>query len=156
MWLQRWMHDRGRWLVLAAAVHALGVLGFVARSWWLASGEQEMVPIPVTLLEIEEPPEPPPDKPPEFLHFRKPTHPRVRESLEVPQEILALVPPPMDAVLSETSSGGGISMPSLVQPSESAAAASASVLRPLTARLAVRARRRRHAAPSAGCAWGRA
>jgi hypothetical protein len=55
--------------------------------------------------EPEELPEPGPK-----LHFRNPTHPRVRESVEIPQEILALQPPPVDVVLSPSAMGGGMGL----------------------------------------------
>jgi hypothetical protein len=46
---------------------------------------------------------------PEILHFRKKTHPRVREALAIESDVRALAPPPEDVPLTEESSGGGFS-----------------------------------------------
>jgi hypothetical protein len=85
---------------VALTVHAaaLGVwLGLLARE-----PEREPDPIPVTLL-----PEPAPEPTGEILHFRVPSHPRVRETLPLPRRVQALAPPPPDALLDVAGGPGG-------------------------------------------------
>jgi len=67
--------------------------------------EEPLIPI---ALAVPQPDEPQP--PTEMLHFRQATHPRVRESVSVPREVLALAPPPVDAVLTPQAVGGGITL----------------------------------------------
>lgn len=67
----------------------------------------EMPIFPIDLISVDSPP-PPPDS--DMLHFKQATHPRVRESIAVPKEILALAPPPVDAVLEAQAVGGGITL----------------------------------------------
>lgn len=47
---------------------------------------------------------------PDILHFRKKTHPRVREVLRVESDVRALAPPPEDVPLTAEASGGGFSL----------------------------------------------
>lgn len=94
-------------LVGSIAVHALAALVIVML--WVSAPEEEPEPIFVTLLEPETP-EPEVEPPRELLQFRVPTHPRVRESLEVPQQILALQPPPLEAIVEQRAVAGGLSI----------------------------------------------
>ena len=107
MWHQRLFIDRAKAIVLSIAIHAIGLLLLLA--YWGPSPPGERSPIPVTLLRGDTS-EPAPEPPPEILHFNKVTHPRVRESLELPRELLALAPPPVNAVLEERAVGGGLSV----------------------------------------------
>lgn len=66
------------------------------------------VPLIPIALAAPQPEEPAPQT--EMLHFRQATHPRVRESVSVPREVLALAPPPVDAVLTPQAMGGGITL----------------------------------------------
>ncbi len=99
--------DRGVWLLISLGVHALIFSGWLV---WLGQREVEREPIEISLLrEAEaEPDELPPPGP--KLQFRDPTHPKVRESVEIPKEILALTPPPIDAVLTPSAMGGGMGL----------------------------------------------
>ena len=77
-------------------------------SWW-ARTRPEPPPISVRLLPqpLAEPPlEPEPELAP--LRFHEPTSPRVKESLELPRETLALAPPPPDVPLEAEAVGGGL------------------------------------------------
>lgn len=104
--------SRGAWLLVAVALHA-GALGV-----WLgllrSDAEPEPAPIPIALL-----PEPPPEAEPagEILHFRKPTHPRVRETLALPRRVQALAPPPPDALLDIAGGPGGFALEPVAHPS---------------------------------------
>jgi len=95
-----------RWLILAALVHALG-LGL----WlYLAPAPREADEIiRVTLFPTTDAP-PEEDLPREILHFRKPSHPRVRESEPVAREVLALAPPPLEVSPDERGASGGYSV----------------------------------------------
>jgi len=99
------LRDRARALVLSIAIHAVGLL-LVLLIWW-PSQPGERPPIPVTLLDAGAS-EPDPEPPPEVLVFRSAAHPRVRESLELPREVLALAPPPADVELTRSAVGGGL------------------------------------------------
>jgi hypothetical protein len=92
----------GIWLLTAGAAHLLAIAAWIW--WWLPQdvGVDELPPISVTLLRPEER-----EVPGELLHFRQPTHPRVREQLALPREVLALAPPPPDAALEQSARGGG-------------------------------------------------
>jgi hypothetical protein len=107
MWRQSLFRDRTRGLLISIAIHALALLLLVLI--WRPSAPGERPPIPVTLLEADTS-SPEPEPPPEILHFRKATHPRVRESIELPREVIALAPPPVDAALEKRAVGGGFSV----------------------------------------------
>lgn len=95
----------GRWLVVSIIVHAIVFL--IAMWRWPQVAQEESEPIPVTWIEPEGPP---PDIPPaRRLTFSTATHPRVRESLEIPREILALEPPPLEPI-TEPAAAGGLSI----------------------------------------------
>lgn len=97
--------NRGVWFLYSLAAHA------VAFSIWLIwlgqTQELRDAAIEVSLLREETEPEVKPPPPRRPLDFRKRTQPRVQESVEIPKEILALAPPPVDVLLSETAMGGG-------------------------------------------------
>jgi hypothetical protein len=95
--------DRARAFVLSTAIHAIGLL-LLLLIWTPSPGERP--PIRVTLLHADAS-APDPEPPPEPLRFRKVAHPRVRESLDLPREVVALAPPPADADLTEHAMGGG-------------------------------------------------
>jgi hypothetical protein len=90
------------WLVVSVVFHGV-LLIVLVRTLEPVSMTDE--PIPVKLVRVENPPEPEVAR--EFLHFRKSTHPRVRETLELPREILALQPPPSDVSLEPEAAPGG-------------------------------------------------
>lgn len=101
---QKLFRDRAKAFVLSLAIHAAGL--FLLLWIWGPSPPGERPPIRVTLLRADAS-APDPEPPPEILHFHKATHPRVRESLEIPREVLALAPPPPNAELSKRAVGGG-------------------------------------------------
>lgn len=102
---QRLYWTRTRALIASVAIHGSAVLLLLLL--WAAEPEREHPPIPVTLLEAEEPSTEPLG---DVLQFHEATHPRVRESLEVPREVLALTPPPPDALLEDQAVGGGFNV----------------------------------------------
>jgi len=106
VWQQQLYWTRTRAIIASIAIHATALL--VLMFLW-APETHERPPIPVTLLETETPP-PEPEPLGETLHFHEATHPRVRESLEVPREVLALAPPPPDVPLEQQAVGGGFSV----------------------------------------------
>lgn len=98
---------RSFWLLFAVALHLTAV-----AVWWLErpppeEENEELAPIEVRLLPDEAPER---ELPREILHFRVPTHPRVRDSLEPPPRIEALAPPPPDAVPDVSSAPGGYAL----------------------------------------------
>jgi putative intracellular protease/amidase len=104
MWWRRAWEQRGRWLALSLLLHgsALAVLYLAPRP-----PEPPEKLIPVTVIHAETPEETAPEAP---LRFREPALPRVRETLVVPPETLALAPPPPDAVLEPEAAGGGLAL----------------------------------------------
>lgn len=96
---------RSTWLLASILVHALAV--GVVLLVWAPSPPRERPAVPVTLLEEETPPTDA-EPPPEILHFRKASHPRVRETLEVPRQVLALKPPPPHAILEKQATASGL------------------------------------------------
>ena len=91
------------WLAASIAFH--GMLLILLVRWLQPAPLVEDEPIPVELVRIESPPEP--EVPREILQFRQATHPRVRETLELPREILSLQPPPPDVPLEAQAQSGG-------------------------------------------------
>jgi len=111
MWQQILQQQRLYWtgtraLLASLAIHATALL-LLMLLLWPSDATRERPPIPVTLLEAEEPSTEPLG---DVLQFHQATHPRVRESLEVPREVLALAPPPPDAPLEDQAVGGGFSV----------------------------------------------
>lgn len=95
---------RWGWLAFSLIAHfALGI----AAVLYAPAPEPEYPIIPVDLVQVEAEAEAPPT---EMLHFTQATHPRVQESVVVPREVLALAPPPVDAVLDASAIGGGVSI----------------------------------------------
>lgn len=105
MWWREAWKRRGRWLAFSLALHvsALVVLYSLPRP-----PPPPEKPIPVQLLQVETPEDATPQAPP--LRFREPALPRVRESLTLPPETLALAPPPPDALLEPEAVGGGLAL----------------------------------------------
>ncbi len=96
----------GRWGWYAFSFFAHFVVLMVALLYAPPPPPEEPL-IPIALV-APQPEEPAPTT--EMLHFRQATHPRVRESVSVPREVLALAPPPVDAVLTPEAMGGGITL----------------------------------------------
>jgi len=95
------------WIAIALGIHVAvltGWLGYLARNPGTAA---ERAPVPVTILH-DAPEEPEPNR--EMLHFRKPTHPHVRQQLPVPRLVQALAPPPPEAVLEAAGAPGGFAL----------------------------------------------
>lgn len=99
------------WVLISLAVHAALLLSFLI---WGSSlfprprSETREVLIPITLAG-DDVSDSEYELSPEILHFRKKTHPRVREVLAVESEVLALAPPPEEVPLTPEASGGGFS-----------------------------------------------
>lgn len=92
------------WLSFSALAHIALLVGMVLY----APPPMPVFPIfPIELVAMEAPTPPPKS---EMLHFKQATNPRVRESIAVPREILALAPPPVEAVLEAQAIGGGITL----------------------------------------------
>jgi hypothetical protein len=98
------------WLFVSLLIHGVLLVCFLiwGSSLFPRPAVREIV-IPITLVEAggEAPAEY--ELSPEILHFRKKTHPRVREVLAVEAEVRALAPPPEEVRLTRSSSGGGFS-----------------------------------------------
>jgi hypothetical protein len=105
MWWREAWRQRGRWLAISLVLHAiaLAALYFVPRP-----PEPPEKLIPVSLLQLEAPEEAVAEAP--VLRFREPALPRVRESLALPPEMLALAPPPPDVPLEPEAVGGGLAL----------------------------------------------
>lgn len=102
--------DWPRWVLASIVVHVLFLAGLL---YLIPALRPERDPnerlIPVTLLHESAPANTEYELPQEILYFRQQTHARVREVLKIESEVLALAPPPDEAILTETASGGGFS-----------------------------------------------
>ena len=95
---------RTGWISASVGLH----FAFVIAMLLYAPPPMPEIPIfPIDLVAAPAPTEPPKS---EMLHFKQATNPRVRESIAVPKEILALAPPPVDAVLEAQAVGGGVTI----------------------------------------------
>ena len=108
--LERYGHWAS-WIAVSLIFHSVLLASFVGWEATRPSPEPEAEPIPVVLLK-EKAPEPPlPEaKRPSFDFRKKPVTPRLRDRVELRPEESALVPPPPDAELTPSGSGGGLAI----------------------------------------------
>ncbi len=106
-------YDRSAWRVwvpMSLLVHAaLLVFFLIFGSLLFPLSKVREVVIPITLTRGGEDASTEYELSREILHFRKKTHPRVREVLAVASDVLALAPPPEEVPLTKEASGGGFS-----------------------------------------------
>lgn len=98
------------WVLVSLLIHAALLLCFLiwGSSLFPKPKVRETV-IPITLTRAEPDAGAEYELSPEILHFRKKTHPRVREALAVESDVRALAPPPENVQLTQEASGGGFS-----------------------------------------------
>lgn len=109
MGMDRLATTRSVALLGSIAVHVLAAIVFVLL--WLSRPAEEPEPIFVTILHEAPETETPETEPPrEPLQFRVPAVAHVRESIEVPEQILALQPPPLEAIVETRAAAGGLSV----------------------------------------------
>lgn len=98
------------WVPMSLLVHAaLFVFFLIFGSLLFPQPTVREVVIPITLTRGSEDASTEYELSREILHFRKKTHPRVREVLAVSSDVLALAPPPEEMPLTKEASGGGFS-----------------------------------------------
>ena len=98
------------WVPMSLLVHAaLLVFFLIFGSFLFPMPTVREVVIPITLTGGGEDASTEYELSREILHFRKKTHPRVREVLAVSSDVLALAPPPEEVPLTKEASGGGFS-----------------------------------------------
>jgi hypothetical protein len=98
------------WVLISLLVHALLLLCFLVWGGDLfPKPPVREVIIPITLNSELWDESTEYELSPEILHFRKKTHPRVREVVRLEADVQALAPPPKEVPLTEEASGGGFS-----------------------------------------------
>ena len=97
-------------MLVSLGIHAALFLSFLffGRILFPPPPQREVL-IPITLVGEEADASTEYELSPEILHFRKKTHPRVREVIPLESDVRALAPPPEEIALTREASGGGFS-----------------------------------------------